>query len=189
MNNISIRTPWVNAWHPRIVGTLVYIRRTGEVLLINKKRGHGAGKVNAPGGKLQPGETVVECARREVLEEVGLRVGDLHCRAELRFVEQSGDQWLGFVFVADEFNGELTETDEAQPFWCAEDAIPYASMWPSDKQWLPQVLAGADFLMANVLFDAGQLVDYELVDLKSFERELVEETSLWRSIRWEAIQS
>ncbi len=34
----------------------------------------GAGKWNAPGGKLQPKETAEHCARREVYEETGLEV-------------------------------------------------------------------------------------------------------------------
>ncbi|MEM9621186.1 MAG: 8-oxo-dGTP diphosphatase [Pseudomonadota bacterium] len=173
LGEFTLKTPWEVDWCPQIVGTLVFIREAGKVLLIHKKRGHGAGKINAPGGKLQTGETVLDCARRETLEEVGVQVEDLVCRAELRFVERQGDQWLGFVFVCTRFSGTPVATEEADPFWCDETELPFAQMWPDDKLWLPQVLHGDDFLVANVLFEDSQLLDHEFV----------EEPSIWSTIQ------
>ena len=49
-------------------GELVVDRTGGQVLLIRKKRGLGAGKINGPGGKLDPGETFAQTAVREVQE-------------------------------------------------------------------------------------------------------------------------
>src|SRR3990172_12157236 len=67
-----------SAWRAREVATLVFVIRDGEILLMRKKRGLGAGKINGPGGRLEPGESVEACALREVHEElrvtpVGLR--------------------------------------------------------------------------------------------------------------------
>ena len=55
----------------RKVLTLVLLRQENWVLLGMKKRGFGVGKWNGFGGKLEPGETVVEAAAREVREECG----------------------------------------------------------------------------------------------------------------------
>lgn len=44
--------------------TLVLVVQPGRVLLGMKKRGFGAGKWNGFGGKVQPGETIEEAARR-----------------------------------------------------------------------------------------------------------------------------
>ena len=55
----------------RKVLTLVLLRQENRVLLGMKKRGFGVGKWNGFGGKLEPGETVVEAAAREVREECG----------------------------------------------------------------------------------------------------------------------
>ena len=112
----------------------------GLVLLIHKKTGHGQGRVNGPGGKLDAGESLTACARREVFEEVGLRVAHPQCRAELRFVELDGAQWLGYDFTADRFSGQLKEAPEAKPFWCDIEEIPFADMWPDDQLWLPTIL-------------------------------------------------
>jgi len=60
---------WDN-WTPEEVATLLFVARAGEVLLIRKKRGLGAGKINGPGGRLEENETPLECAIRETQEEL-----------------------------------------------------------------------------------------------------------------------
>ncbi len=42
-------------WVPGVRAVIVYICHNGQVLLIHKKRGLGAGKVNAPGGHIETG--------------------------------------------------------------------------------------------------------------------------------------
>ena len=141
---LKIDTLWVAQWQPELIGTLLFVLREidgiAQVLLIHKKTGHGQGRVNGPGGKLDSNESLVVCATREVFEEVGLQVSNPVCRAELRFVELDGPQWLGYAFTADQFSGDPVETPEAKPFWCNVADIPFADMWPDDQIWLPKVL-------------------------------------------------
>ena len=179
---IEIATPWERAWRPEFIGTLLFLcgrdaDAARRVLLIHKKRGHGAGRVNAPGGKLQQGESVLECALRETAEEVGIELGSAECRAELRFVERDGPQWLGFAFVARvDDTPRAIESDEARPFWCAVDDIPYDRMWPDDRIWLPRILAApstADVLVGNFLFEDERLLQYGFVA----------EPSVWETLR------
>ena len=59
-----------DSWQPEQIATLLFVIRAGKVLLIHKKRGLGAGKINGPGGKLEPGETPKQCAIRETTEEL-----------------------------------------------------------------------------------------------------------------------
>ena len=46
-----------NTWQPNMLSSLVFIVKDNEVLLIRKKTGLGAGKINAPGGKIEADET------------------------------------------------------------------------------------------------------------------------------------
>ena len=59
------------------VGVGVIIVRDGLVLLGKRAGSHGAGSWALPGGHLEFGETVADCAAREVLEETGLEVHDI----------------------------------------------------------------------------------------------------------------
>ena len=60
---------WEN-WDPVERATLMFVIQDGQILLIHKKRGFGKGKINGPGGKMEPGETPRECAIRETQEEL-----------------------------------------------------------------------------------------------------------------------
>ncbi|MEX1113168.1 MAG: NUDIX domain-containing protein [Patescibacteria group bacterium] len=56
------------------VGVGVFVIRDGKVLFGKRKSAHGEGTWAPPGGKLDMGETVVDCAARELKEETGLTV-------------------------------------------------------------------------------------------------------------------
>ena len=129
-------------WKPSEEAVLTFIRMRGQVLLIVKKRGLGAGKINAPGGRIQPGETPLHAAVRETDEEVGLTPLHLHPNGILRFAFTNGYNLQCHVFTAPSYIGKLKETDEATPFWCKERDIPYPRMWKDDCYWLPKVLKG-----------------------------------------------
>lgn len=58
---------------PTVVGANV-IERDGRILLVREGKPDVAGQWNLPAGRLEPGETPIETARREASEEVGLAV-------------------------------------------------------------------------------------------------------------------
>ncbi len=148
-------------WRPDQVGTLMFLRRGPEVLLIEKLRGHGAGRINGPGGKPEPAETPVDCAIRETVEEVGVRPLDPRLAGVFRFVDEEDADWLGYVYLARSFVGTPTATAEAVPEWHRADALPFERMWDDDRHWLPRVLAG-ERVEGNFLFRRGVLVAYRL---------------------------
>lgn len=56
------------------VGVSVGVWRGGEVLLVERSGDPSGGLWSFPGGHLEWGETLEDAARREVLEETGLRI-------------------------------------------------------------------------------------------------------------------
>lgn len=54
------------------VGVGVIVRKGGDILQIKRQGSHGAGTWSVPGGHIDFGETVEQCAAREVLEETGV---------------------------------------------------------------------------------------------------------------------
>ncbi len=148
-------------WEPTEKSALLFVVRGGQILLIRKKRGLGAGKINGPGGRLDPGETPMECAVRETREEVGVSAAGVREWGVLRFQFTDGYKLLCHVFSADGCEGETVETDEAIPLWTPLGAIPYDEMWADDRLWLPLMLCGRRFSLVSI-FDGDRLIDVEL---------------------------
>lgn len=121
--------------------TLCYILTDGQLLLIRKKHGIGAGKINGPGGKVDPGESPLAAAIREVQEEIGVTPLDAVLYGKLYFRFADGLNLHCMIYLAHRFEGEPHETDEAIPLWFPVEALPYDEMWADDKHWLPLLLA------------------------------------------------
>ena len=96
----------INAPFPK-VGVAVVITRGGQVLLIQRRGAHGAGTWAVPGGHLDYGETPEQCAAREALEEVGLRVEKLRFFALTNDVfEAESKHYITIWMLAESFSGE-----------------------------------------------------------------------------------
>jgi 8-oxo-dGTP diphosphatase len=132
-------------WQPREVAVLCFVRRGHEILLIRKRRGLGAGKVNGPGGRVEPGETPAQAAVRETAEEVCVRPDEVRSAGVLFFAFADGYSLRCHVFTGSADGQTPQTTDEAIPFWVRAAAIPYDEMWADDRVWFPAMLAGKPF--------------------------------------------
>ncbi len=148
-------------WRAVDPATLVFILERDRVLLIRKKRGLGAGKINGPGGRLERGESPEQCAIREVQEELCITPGPLSYRGENLFQFIDGYSIHVHVFTTESFDGTPEETAEAIPLWTPRDAIPYDEMWEDDRLWLPLALQGQRF-RGRYIFDGESMLDWEI---------------------------
>lgn len=142
---------------------LCFVFRGDELLMIHKKRGQGAGKMNVPGGKLRGNETEEAAAERETVEETGIRPLGLRLAGRLEFYFPESDAWDNTcaVFISERCSGTLVpETDECSARWVKRKQIPIEQMWDSDRLWLPYLLAGRPFHRAYH-FDASEKVTQE----------------------------
>lgn len=151
------------SWQPGVRANLLFVVRDGQILLIRKKTGFGAGGINGPGGKLEPGETAMEAAVREVGEELSIVPHDPQDMGELCFQFLDGLAMHVQVFRSRDFDGEPVESVEAKPLWYPVEAIPFDEMWEDDQYWLREMVAGRRF-SARFVFE--------------------EKTMLWKEIDW-----
>ena len=147
----------------RTVLVFVFDRARNSLLMIRKKRGQGAGKVNVPGGKLRAGESAEAAAVRECVEETGIRPEALREAGRLEFYFPENENWDNtcIVFTAEAFSGSLSpESEECSAHWEDLSKLPLDQMWDADRLWLPYLLAGEPFARAYV-FDRHDRVKEE----------------------------
>ena len=150
-----------DGWTPEERATLLFVVQDGRILLIEKHRGLGQGKVNGPGGRLEPGETPRAAAIREAEEEIRIRPTGIRPAGELRFQFVDGYSIHVYVFRAGGFTGEPEPTVEATPLWADLESIPYERMWEDDAVWLPLLLREQPF-SGRFVFDGERMLTSEL---------------------------
>ncbi len=92
---------------PRI-GVGIIIVKDGKILMGQRKNSHGSGAWSFPGGHLEFNETIEDCARREILEETGLTVGEIK---QLAFTNDifpaEGKHYVTLFLITNYLGGEL----------------------------------------------------------------------------------
>lgn len=128
--------------------TLLLLRKEDQILLAQKKRGFGVGKFNGVGGKIKPDETREEAMEREAKEEIGVIPINYHYVGFINFIEFINGKKTNliiYLYTANEWLGEIIETEEMKPCWFNINEIPFEEMFSDDKYWMPYFLAGEDF--------------------------------------------
>jgi len=148
------------------LATLCYIRQSGNTLMIHRVKKENdihEGKWNGLGGKLEPGESPEECVIREVLEESGLRATRLHLKGILTFpLFARNEDWYAFVFVVDQFDGELISSPEGNLEWISDESLLSLNLWEGDRIFLP-LLHQPGFFSGKFVYQDGRLISHELV--------------------------
>ena len=136
--------------------------------MIEKKKGLGKGFYNGVGGKVEPGETPLEAAIRECLEEIGVTPVKPRWMGILEFYNDGKLYGYVHIFVANHYNGVPRESEEAKPLWFRIDELPYDRMWEDDKYWLPLVLVENKKIYGRFTFrnDWGELIKKEIYILE-----------------------
>ena len=101
----------------------VAIVRDGKVLLIKRAYAPYQHLWTLPGGRIEPGESIEQCAIREVTEEVGLTIRNPR-PVLVQSLGRDGTFRLA-VFATGDFTGQVRASDEvADHKWLAPSALP-----------------------------------------------------------------
>lgn len=148
------------------IGTLCYIKHNDKTLMlhrIKKENDMHEGKWNGLGGKLDPGETPEECVIREIQEESGLTIHNPQLRGILTFPMFDGmDDWMAFLFIATQFEGNLIDSPEGNLEWVDDDKVLDLNLWPGDRIFLKWLEQDA-FFSGKFIYKNKQLVDHSVV--------------------------
>lgn len=119
------------------VGVGVLIVKGNKVLIGKRKGSHGSGEYALPGGHLEYQESFEECARREVAEETGISIREIHFVYTVNCIFDSGAHYVT-IFMRAEVD-EATEAQNLEPekcegwSWVSVEAIPEPTFLPLQK--------------------------------------------------------
>lgn len=111
------------------------IKKDDQVLLLKKPR---RGWYVAPGGKMEPGESIFEAANREFTEETNATPINAHLKGIYTMVikeeEQVVDEWMLYTFLATDYTGiPLEENREGILEWHPLEALKTLPMAEGDR--------------------------------------------------------
>lgn len=149
------------------LATLCYVinKKSDSTLMIHrvkKENDYHQGKWNGLGGKFESGESPEECAIREIKEESGLNVKSVTMRGFITFPMFDGkEDWYVFLFVTDDFEGELIDSNEGDLAWIPNEKLTEINLWDGDKIFIPWLFKDK-FFSAKFNYKDGEFVDYEV---------------------------
>ncbi|MFS0783610.1 NUDIX hydrolase [Bacillus sp. 1P06AnD] len=141
------------------------LNKDGQVLLLQKPR---RGWWVAPGGKMEPGESVKDSCIREFREETGIYIKNPTLKGIFTFIMKENDQvqseWMMFTFMADQFDGQpLDESDEGKLAWKDADSIKDLPMAEGDYHILDYMIHGKGLIYGTFTYTPDfKLLSYRL---------------------------
>lgn len=116
------------------IGVGVCVIKENKVLLGKRKGAHGSGCWSFPGGHLEFNEEIEDCAKREVLEEVGIQIKNLKRGPYTNdFFKQEGKHYVTVFIISEHASGELKimEPDKCEKWeWFEWDKLPHPLFMP-----------------------------------------------------------
>lgn len=129
-----------------IVAVSAMVRKDGKYLIMKRSEREIAfpGKWQAPGGKVEPNETLEEAVQREVLEEGGVKIKNIRYMRSYDFMRPDGHHVVGIAFVCEWESGEVKISKAHTDFaWATPEEAKKYDMIP--RLWETQFKIADEF--------------------------------------------
>lgn len=113
--------------HRPKVGVGVIIFKDGKVLVGKRKASHGAGEYAFPGGHLEYMESFEDCAKRETMEECGIKIKNVRFLNVSNLIAYNPKHYVNIQLIADWESGEPQDLEPEKVNewqWFPIDEIP-----------------------------------------------------------------
>lgn len=141
------------------------LHKDNQLLLLQKPR---RGWWVAPGGKMEPGESIKDTVIREFREETGLFIEAPLLKGVFTFIIKEAEavisEWMMFTFYAEKYEGkQLAESAEGRLKWVDASQLGDLPMAEGDRHLLDFVLHGSGMIFGTFTYTPDyQLLDYRL---------------------------
>ena len=129
----------------------------GRVLLQNRKKEDWHGWA-LPGGHVEPGESFVDAAIREMQEETGLTMQSPAYRGIVDFTCEPWPAERMHLYTCTDFTGTLTDCNEGTLEWVPKPEVENLPIWQGDKIFLRLLAEGAPFFHLELTYHGDTLV-------------------------------
>jgi 8-oxo-dGTP diphosphatase len=93
------------------IGVGVLIKHDNKILLLKRKNAHGCGTWAPPGGHLELGESVLDCAQREALEEANVTIKNARILTITEDIFDAQKHYITIWVVSDYDAGIVTNNE------------------------------------------------------------------------------
>lgn len=145
--------------------TLVMIEREDGRVLVQNRRLKYPG-ISFPGGHIEKTESIIDCAIREVKEETGLDVQNLHPCGVVHWTHKITDRrYMCFMYKTKSFSGTLIENNrEGDNLWMDVNELHQLpednfSSIPGAYALSPLLHSTGEFSEAFIIHDDKSIVD------------------------------
>ncbi|WP_175614570.1 8-oxo-dGTP diphosphatase [Piscibacillus halophilus] len=127
----------------------VYIQN-GKVLMLKKPRRNWYA---APGGKMEPGESIYQAVIREYKEETGLSLLKPKLSSVFTFVMEDESEWMMFTYYCHQAEGEvLSNTPEGILEWVSVNQVLDLPMAEGDRTIIEHALHPSEFVLTGTFY-------------------------------------
>lgn len=148
-----------------VATTLCYIEKDNKYLMLHrtkKENDMNKDKWIGIGGKLEEGETPLDCVMREAMEETGLTLHKPVYRGIIYFRNSYYYDEDMYLFTCNDFSGTLKECDEGNLEWVDKDKIYSLPLWEGDKIFLEALVRDDRFFELTLNYEKDTLISHEM---------------------------
>lgn len=149
-------------------GVMVYVIRDGKMLFLVRNKQHDTvhkqGLYVSLGGKIEPGESIEDAAKREALEEAGITINSLQPKGVLYFKNfgPNKDDWVDFLYFAQDFTGEPRDGNEGSFTWVDIKKIQKVPMYEGDRIYLKEAMEN-NFIVMEFTYDQHTYISSKIL--------------------------
>jgi len=119
------------------VGIGVFVIKDGKFLLLQRKAAHGEGTWSLPGGHMEFGESFEDTSKREVREETGLEITNVHFGAVMNNIFTDKNRHYVSVWTVSNWKSGkeyIAEPDKCSEMgWYTFDTLPSPLFLPWEQ--------------------------------------------------------
>ena len=148
--------------------TLCYIEEDGKYLMLHrtkKEKDDNKDKWIGVGGKIREYESPVECVKRVVFEETGLRIKAPVFRGIVHFMSEFYPNEDMYLYTADKFTGELKTCNEGDLEWVKKEDVLSLNLWEGDKIFLEELYKNNPPFELTLVYGKDNLISHKISKL------------------------